>query len=187
MSNLFDSLRWLPAPPPDFMRICHGVLATPENVGQSLQWLASHALDDIQLNQLAKQIARGRGAGLSLAPLTPFKLGLISNTTTDFICPALVATAARYGIALDCMAAPFGQVGQQALTPHSEIKRAKPDAVLIALDFRGLPLRPTPGDATRAQETVTHVLDYLTAIREGIKQESNAICIVQTVARPVEP
>ena len=187
MSNLLDSLAWLPPPPPDFTTICRGVPASPQDFGQCLQWLASHALDEIQLNQLAKQVARAREAGHSLAPLTPFKLGLISNATTDLICPALVATALRHGIALECVQAPFGQVAQQALSSGSEIKRARPDAVLVAADFRGLPLRPTPGDETAARESVTHVLDHLTAVREGIKQEGKAICILQTIARPAEP
>jgi FkbH-like protein len=187
MSNLLDSLAWLPPPPPDFTTICRGVLASPQDFGQRLQWLASHALDEIQLNQLAKQVARAREAGHSLAPLTPFKLGLISNATTDLICPALVATALRHGIALECVQAPFGQVAQQALSSGSEIKRARPDAVLVAADFRGLPLRPTPGDETAARESVTHVLDHLTAVREGIKQDGKAICILQTIARPAEP
>jgi FkbH-like protein len=162
-------------------------LASPRDLGQRLQWLASHALDEVQLNQLAKLIARVREAGHSVAPLTPFKLGLISNATTDLISPALVATALRHGIALECIAAPFGQVALQAFSKDSEINQVKPDAVLIGLDFRGLPLRPTPGDVTVAQETVTHVLDYLAAIREGIKQDGGTICILQTIARPAEP
>jgi FkbH-like protein len=167
--------------------MCRGALASPRDLGQRLQWLASHTLDEIQLNQVAKLIARAREAGHSLAPLTPFKLGLISNAMTELICPALVATALRHGIALECITAPFGQVALQAFSKDSEINQVKPDAVLIALDFRGLPLRPTPGDVTAAQETVTHVLDYLAAIREGIKQDGRAICILQTVARPAEP
>ena len=187
MSNLLDLLAWLPPPPPDFAAICRGVPASSEDLGQRLQWLASHALDEIELNQLAKQMVRARKAGHSLAPLAPFKLGLISNATTDFICPALVATALRHGVALECIAGPFGQVAQQALSPDSEIKQAKPDAVVVALDFRGLPLRPTPGDTAAAQATVRQVLDHLTAIREGIKQGGKAICILQTIARPVEP
>ena len=187
MSNPFGSLAWLLPPPSDFGVLCRGALASLRDLGQRLQWLASHALDEVQLNQLAKLFARAREAGHSVAPLTPFKLGLISNATTDLISPALVATALRHGIALECIAAPFGQVALQAFSKDSEINKVKPDAVLIALDFRGLPLRPTPGDVTAAQETVTHVLDYLAAIREGIKQDGGTICILQTIARPAEP
>ena len=187
MSNPFGSLAWLLPPPSDFGVLCRGALASPRDLGQRVQWLASHALDEVQLNQLAKLFARAREAGHSVAPLTPFKLGLISNATTDLISPALVATALRHGIALECIAAPFGQVALQAFSKDSEINKVKPDAVLIALDFRGLPLRPTPGDVTAAQETVTHVLDYLAAIREGIKQDGGTICILQTIARPAEP
>src|SRR5271163_2479901 len=187
MRDLFESLAWLPPPPADFTAACRGILDSPRNLGQRLQWLASHALDEIRLNQLAKQTVRARTSGYSLGPLIPFKLGLISNATTDLVCPALVATALRHGIALECIAAPFGQVAQQALSAASDIVQAKPDAVLVALDFRGLPLRPTPDDAAAGEETVRYALDYLKAIRDGITQGAKAVCILQTIARPVEP
>ena len=47
--------------------------------------------------------------GKSLEPLTEYRLALISNATVDFIVPALTATAARYGIALECVAAGYDQ------------------------------------------------------------------------------
>jgi FkbH-like protein len=186
MSNLYESLAWLPRPPASFAALCRAILDSAEDVGVRLQWLASHALDEPQLSRLAKQVARVRGAGLTIAPLIPFKLGVISNTTTDFICPAVVATALRYGIALECIAGPFGQVAQQALAPDTEIKRAQPDAVLIALDFRGFALPLTPGDAVAADTAVAQALGYLMSVREGIKQDGKTICLVQTLARPVE-
>ncbi len=186
MSDLYESLAWLPRSPEHFANLCRAVLDTVGDLGDRLQWLASHALDEAQLSQLAKQVARGREASRSLAPLIPFKLGVISNTTTDFICPALVATALRHGIALECVAAPFGQVAQQALSWDSEIRRARPDAVLIAVDFRGFALTPTPGDAAVAETTVAQALGYLMTLREGIKQDGTTICLVQTLARPVE-
>jgi FkbH-like protein len=186
MSNLYESLAWLPRSPSNFAALCRAILDSAEELGDRLQWLASHALDEAQLSLLARQVARCRQAAQTFAPLTPFKLGLISNTTTDFICPALVATALRHGIALECIAAPFGQVAQQALSSDSEIRRAQPDAVLIAVDFRGFPLPPTPGDAVAAEAAVAQALSYLTTLREGIKQDSKTICLVQTLARPVE-
>jgi FkbH-like protein len=186
MSDLYESLAWLPRPPENFAALCRNVLGSAEGFGDRLQWLASHALDEAQLSQLAKQVSRGRDAGRTSAPLIPFKLAVISNTTTDFVCPALVATALRHGIALECVASPFGQVAQQALSADSEIRRAKPDAVLIAVEFRGFALPPTPGDKAAAEAAVTQALSHLMALREGIKRDSKTICLVQTLARPVE-
>ena len=97
-----------------------------------------------------------------------------------------MATAARHGIALDCIEANFGQAVQEALIPESLINQAQPDAVLIAIDHRGLPLRPSPGDAKTHAETVAGCLDYLATIRSGLHMHSNTFCIVQTIARPVE-
>jgi FkbH-like protein len=149
--------------------------------------LAWHALDEIQLNQLARQVARAHERGYSLAPLSPFKLGVISTANTDFVSPAIIATALRYGIAIQCIKAPFGQFAQQALSADSDINRGQPDAVLIAADYRGLPLRATAGDAAAAERTVAEVLHHLAAVREGIKRDSKAICLIQTIARPAEP
>jgi FkbH-like protein len=182
-SSLFANLSWLPPAPADFAALCRAV---PEAAGAHVKFLAGHALDGNQLERLAKAIGKARKDGLSLAPLTPFRLGIISNATSHFIVPAAIASAARHGIALDCIEADYDQVMQEALSPDSTINRAKPDAVLVALDYRGLPLRPTPGDAAAAEATVAACLQHLAMIRAGIRENSQAICILQTVPRPVE-
>lgn len=187
MRDLLELLAWLPPPPADFAAACRAARYSPHELGQRLQWLASHALDEIQLSRLAREVARARATGSPLTPLMPFTLGLVSNATTDLIAPALVATALRHGIALDCITAPFGQVAQEALATESAIKRVQPDAVLVALDYRGLPLRPTPGDADAAEATAAQALQQLQAIRDGFVRGSKTVCILQTIARPAEP
>ncbi len=185
-ANLYASLCWLPKPPTDFAAQCRAATQQDENLGRRLQALASHALDENQLNHLARAIGLARKAGRSLAPLVPFRLGIISNATSHFLVPTLVATAARHGVALECVEAEFGQLMQEALTPSSSINRAKPDAVLLAVDYRGLPLHVSLGDAEGARQTVAAALGQIETIRAGIRANSGAICIVQTVARPPE-
>ncbi|HUA55653.1 MAG TPA: HAD-IIIC family phosphatase [Candidatus Sulfotelmatobacter sp.] len=187
MTELYASLGWLPRPPADFSAQCRGVLDAGPELVERLRWLASHGLDDVQLSRLATQVFRARAAGRALAPLTPFRLGVVSNATTDFIVPTLVATALRHGIALECIAAPFGQVVQQALSATSEIRAARPDAVLVALDFRGLPLRASLGDATAAEATVARSLEQIMTIRDGLRGEGGTTVILQTIAAPAEP
>jgi FkbH-like protein len=186
MPELFSDLSWLPRPPADFSAQCRTVLASSENLGKPLHALASYALDNNQLHRLSKLIHQARVDGHSLAPLHPFKLGLISNSTTDFIIPALVATAARYGIALECVAGDYDQAVQDSLNPESAINRSNPKAVLVALDWRGVPLRFSPGQADGARTAVQEVIDYLRLIREGIQRNSGALCIFQNLAAPPE-
>jgi FkbH-like protein len=186
MDSLYTNLSWLTRPPADFTALCRAALDQPEGLGTRLQSLAASALDENQLIRLAKLVARARTAGLSLAPLTPYKLGLITNSTSDFIAPALIATALRHGIALECIPAAYDQAMQESLSPESAINRAAPQAVLIALDWRGVPLQPSPGNAVEAQATVEGILNYLRTIREGIHNHSGALCILQTVAAPPE-
>jgi FkbH-like protein len=184
--DLYTRLAWLPPKPEDFTARCRALLGGEGDLGTPLRALASYALDENALNRLAKLIGQAREAGRSLAPLTPFRLGVLSNTTSHFLVPALVATAARHGIALECIEAEYDQVMQEALDPQSAINQGKFDAVLIALDHHGLPLVPVPGDAAAAEKVIAASLEKLNAVRDGIHANSNALCIVQTIARPPE-
>jgi FkbH-like protein len=155
-------------------------------LGRELQALASYAQDLNQLTRLAKAIEKARVGGKSLDPLVPFRLAVLSNSTIDLIVPALVATAARHGVALEVIQPSYDQVAQEALTPDSKVNSSKPDAVLLALDYRALPLKLTLGDRAASSATVQGVLGYLQALRNGIKANSKAVCIFQNFAPPVE-
>jgi FkbH-like protein len=186
MSALYSDLKWLPPAPADFTALCRSCLDAPEGLGLRIRALAASALDENQLIRLSKVMGRAQKAGLSLAPLTPYRLGLITNSTSDFIAPALVASAARHGLALECATGGYDQAIQESLNPDSAIYRFQPNAVLIAIDWRGIGLQPSPGKPEVAQETVAKAIEYLDLIRSGIQANSNAICIFQTLAAPPE-
>ncbi|MGY8679173.1 HAD-IIIC family phosphatase [Bradyrhizobium sp. UFLA05-153] len=135
---------------------------------------------------MGKLIQSARAEGRSLAPLAPFRLGLIGNGTLDLIVPVLIGTAARHGFSLKCVTGAYDQFLQDALDPESDLNKARPDAVLVALDHRGLSLRPTPGNQQAADGTVEDAARLLDTIRAAISRNSGAPCIVQTVAAPPE-
>jgi FkbH-like protein len=110
----------------------------------------------------------------------------LSNSNIDLIAPALVASAARHGIALEVIQPSYDQVVQEALTPDSQVNSSKPDAVLLALDYRALPLKLTLGDNDASSATIQGALGYLQALRNGIKAHSKAVCIFQSFAPPAE-
>ena len=140
-NGLYRYLSWLPAAPADFAERCRGLSASGSSIGKQARELATFSLNEHQLAKLGRTIETARKAGLSLAPLAPFRLGLLGNGTLDLIVPALVATAARHGIALECIRSGYNQFLQDALLPDSDINRSRPDAVLLAL---GSPRNVTP-------------------------------------------
>jgi FkbH-like protein len=186
MNPLFAELQWLPRAPQQFADRLKALAVSTDCVGRELHALATHALDLNQLTKLSKAISRTLADGKSLNPLVPFRLAVLSNSTVDMIAPALVGSAVRHGIALEVIQPPYDQVAQEALTPDSTVNRSKPDAVLLALDYRALPLRLSLGDAEAASATVQGVIGFLQSLRDGIKANSNAVCIFQTFAPPVE-
>lgn len=186
MLNIYKELSWLPQPPADFSEACRGLVQQPDSAGLKVKALASHALDENQSIRLAKAVDALRRAGRSLAPLTPYRLAVASNSTTSFLEPVLIATAARYGIALECVRTGYDQATQEILTPDSPLYQAAPQALLVALDWRGLPLQATPGVATERDDAVKSALGYLTMLCEGFRQNSGGVCILQNLAAPPE-
>ncbi|MFT3735053.1 MAG: HAD-IIIC family phosphatase [Rhodocyclaceae bacterium] len=185
-SRQISRLSWLPPAPPDFAAQCRK-LAEAADPGAQARHLATHALDENALHQLARALGKASNAGLALTPaLQPFRLGILSNATSHFLVPALMATAARHGILLECIEADHDQVMQEALSADSLMGHAKPDAVLLAIDHRGLPLQPVPGDEEAARATVTAALAHLGAVREGLHRHADTACILQTLPQPVE-
>lgn len=186
MNPLYSQLQWLRPAPADFAARLRSA-AESDSPAAELRELASHALDLNQLTRLAKALERARVRAGALDSLAPFRLGILSNSTIDLITPAVIASAARHGLFLEVIQPSFGQVAQEALTPDSRVNSSKPDAVLFALDYRALPLKPAVGDAAAAAATVAGALGYLQTLRNGIKAQSNAVCIFQSFAPAAEP
>jgi FkbH-like protein len=186
MKELYSELQWLPRAPEEFAGRLKALRNSAGPVGSELQALAQYSLDLNQLTKLGKAIGKARAEGKRLDLLTPFRLAVLSNSTVDLIVPALVASAARHGIALEIIQSSYDQAAQEALIADSKVNSSKPDAVLLALDYRALPLKLSLGDTQASSATVQRVIGYLQALRNGAKAKSNAVCIFQTLAPPVE-
>ena len=100
MTNLYEDLTWLPKPPDDF-----SLKLSKASSGSNLQELAKFSLDENKLNRLYKKVKLLEKDLINLESLTPIKVGLISNSTSKLITPALIASALRFGIILDVVEA----------------------------------------------------------------------------------
>ena len=182
--ELYVNLEWLPRVPDDFNEQLQ-TATHAKSPGSLLRKLAGYALDINQIHNIAKAIAIAQKDNKDLEPLKPFSLGIVSNTTTSIIVPALVATAARYGFLLMVHEAPYGQAAQVAIGEVEAFKDLAMDAILIAIDYKGL---PGPSNIPSfGKDTDTHkALDHLNMIRSQLKQRYGAPCIMQTCAHEPE-
>lgn len=181
MTNPYENLSWLPDTPLDFAGRLAGV-----STGFDLRALAGYALDSNQLNRLAKKLGTLQNSGADMLPLVPFSLGVISNATTKLITPALIGTALRAGVALAVVEAEYNQVAQEAFSEHSVFSGHKLDAVLVGIDYRGLPLISAPGDKAAADKNVADCVSYIKTIAGNIQSRMGAQIILQNIAQPVE-
>lgn len=175
-------LPWLPRLSADFRERLEAVVSSADDWGAPLRALATQFLGIGQAIALSRALERLRPRGHSPA-LSPFRLGLVGNSSLDFLRPLLTASALRHGVALELIAADFGQTVQQAIDPDSTINTAKPDAVLLAVDHRGLPFR-TIGRSHWPIFEADAAIREIEAIRQGFREHSGAVCLLQTLPAP---
>ena len=182
--NLID-LPWLPRASLDFRARLQAIDAhASDDWAGPMQSLATEALSlnqAMSMSRVLQKLARDRPS----RALTGFKLGIVSNATVDFLKPMLEVAALRHGVLLDLCAADFGQGMQEALDPNSRINQFGADAVLLALDHRGLPFRSSAADRWPPYESERALAD-LSTMREGFRRHGGAINLVQTLPSPAE-
>jgi FkbH-like protein len=183
MPPSLEELPWLPAAPADFAARCRALSTIEGPIGPTLRTLAGHRTSALQAASLGRAIARAIDAGRDLAPLSSLGLGVLASSTYDLIVDELPAAAARHGVALSLVNAPYDQVMQQALDPGSQINTQRLDAVLVAVDHRWLDLqRPSLG--SHAADAVESALGRLTAAVEALQANGGATPILQTLPTP---
>ena len=180
MSHSVRDLPWL-APPPGDIRERIRKLADNPAPGAEIQFLAAHRLEPQQAANLGKQLVKARGDKRPLSPLADFKLGVLAGDTFDLIAEQIPAAAARHGVAVDMILADYGQVIQVALNPDTAIARAKPDAVLVAVDHRWLGL---DHDLSDPASRLSAALCQLRTVVDGLKHNTGAPAILQSIAPP---
>jgi FkbH-like protein len=173
-------LPWLPPPPADFAQQCRAIEGG--GAAAAIQRLAALRLSPRQSAMLAR--ALGRCAGPDLAPLAKFRLGVLASATADVLLDCIPAAAARHGVAVELVSAPYDQVMQQALDAGSGVNAARLDAVLLAVDHRWLKLdRPNLQEPAQAQ--IDAAVEQLGTIVAALRQHGGAPAILQTL--PVPP
>ena len=182
--DFYRDLAWLPATPADF-RARVKALPQASDWGRESRSLANHALGEAELGRLGNGVKERLASG-EKGSLIPYRLGLVGNGTLDILAPSLVGTFARYGFALQVVVAHYDQILSEALNPAGHINAAKPDAVLISIDWHGLPIRTSPGDPATAQNSIDDALELIDAVRAGFLENCGAPCLISTLAAPPE-
>jgi FkbH-like protein len=182
MSAMHQSLTWLKPAPGDF-RARLKAACQSSDPGGALRGLCSHALGSDKLQAVGRAVRQMREAS---ATLQPFKLGLIGNGTLDYVQAAIEGTGPRFGFAIRCVRGKYDQVLQEALSPCSAVNAARADAVVLVVDYRGLPLQCELGREEAADHAAGRAFAYIEQACEGLRRHSGAVPIVQTLAPPPE-
>ena len=178
------NLGWLRVPPGDFAARVKALKLAEGDISGPLRALAGYRLDANQLQRLARIVEAARSRKGALAGLTPLKLGILSNATTDFIVPAVVGSGLRHGLVIECVTGSYGQFMQDSLDPASPVNRAGCDAVLLAIDSRGFALQPPVGVAAEEHVALEAALKALDAMRAGLNAHCPTIIAQSLVSRP---
>jgi FkbH-like protein len=149
-----------------------------------LKQLASYAIDEVQLTQVARMLSELPDSAALPARL---KLGIVGDGTLSLLGPVLAASAIRRDLRLEVIEADYGTAVNDAIDPGSAIHRAAPDFVIVACDRRGLGLdRAQPSEAD-ARARVEAAFSTVRSIVEGLRPSIKRSILVQTVVPPLDP
>ncbi len=176
-------LGWLAPAPTNFRDRLRSALADGVRGGTSLRQLAMTALKEAELTQLGRAVASARETGTTWPDLLPFRLAVLCNGTAEHLIAPLIGSAVRCGINLEVMASSYEEAFVTAAGDEAPLRNFAPDAVLIAVDYRGLPLRRELADPVTERNVIDDSIGYLQAMYEGVRRSSSSV-IAQTIARP---
>jgi FkbH-like protein len=178
-------LPWMLAPPADFNNRC-AALGKSENLAVDLKALVNFSLTLNQCNRLYRNIKKFSGEQQKLLSeqFSPLSLGIVSNATVDLTIPALIISALRKGILLEVINADFGQVAQEAFDAESTLNKAKPDLILLALDYRAFPFASNTVSSIIPGTSSAEAFEYVSQISTAFTKNSGATTIIQTLAVP---
>lgn len=175
---------WLPQAPAGLRSRLLSLLDCADDVGKQLKALATCQMSAGDASALARTISRVRANGSSLSPLSHFRLGILSNATFDLVQSWMPAAAARHGVALELIEAPYDQVMQQALNPLSVVNKSRPDAVLLAIDHHWLNLEQPVLDEAKSAQAIDDALNMLKHVVRSVREHSGAPSIIPTIPCP---
>ena len=183
-----ENLPWLMPAPEDLRARLRRLREQDAVGGAALRDLANHALDLNALVLLDRAIGEVAKAGrLAPDPLTPVRLALLADATTDFILPAVRASALRQGLLASVYVPDYGQAMQEVLNPESGLARFGAEIVLIARDHRALGLATAGLDAEIAGRAVRSALAETRRMIEELGRLGVHSIVLQTVPVPAEP
>ena len=185
MNNPF-ALSWALPQPENFRARVKALIKDESPDVAEVHRLAAYDLDLTGLDALRKLVLARREWLSGKAGLTPFRLGIVSSHTVDYLAQALPGTALRHGLVLDVVMADYGQAAQQLLDAGSDFGRARLDAILIAFDYRALGLSEARFSAKDAEFTVDGAVSYAAGLAEAVRNTIGTCCILQTLVPPAE-
>lgn len=175
-----DALTWLPEAPDDFGARLSSARAAglPE-----LRRLSQFRLNPNQATALSRRLIEAYAALSPSESGAPFRLAILSNATMGLVSGLLPAATERHGVPCRTLTIEYDRLVAAALGEDAELKAFKPDAVLLAIDFEGLPW-PALKAGTPDAETIAEPLAYLTRLAQGVRASLGAPVILQTIAEP---
>ena len=184
MAAIYRDLAWLPRVQ-DFRKACKAI--GDEGDSSAFRKLAGYFLDGTQLNRLASLLRAARLKGDVDQQLASLRLGVIGDGTLDLLLPAIEATGLRHGLSIETIGCNYGQTINEAMSAESRLNQSGCDAILLAMDHRGLPLSAPIGDAATAKQAVDAAYDLIQELCAALRKHNpTAHIVVQTIAPPPE-
>lgn len=155
----------------------------------SAQSLVSLACHDLTVDNLIKfdQVLNKIDTRIDGPQLTRMKLALLMQGTSDYVAPAIRASAVRHGILPNLYVPDYGQGLVELMDSNSALRRFNPEAILIAESSQSLGLNKVTMSEAEASARVSDALSKLRAMIQSAHDANIFTVILQTIPIPGDP
>lgn len=177
MKRIYKDQSWLPQPPDNFKDQVLG-----SSSASDIFRLSQYSLNEGQLIRILKKFQAIDSDQKKKNNFAKINLGFISNATTTLLSPLLSGTALSFKINLKIHETDFNQVAQAAFTNIDIFDGQRIDAILVALDFRGLPYKSYIGEEQAAENNLLECYEYIKKIVLSLHDKYSTKIILQNIA-----
>jgi len=182
----FELLPWLAEAPEEASELLSSARLGEDGFIDKMRRLSQIRLSGNQASRASRRLAKyyekyGFPEGMPCA-----KIGIVSNSTMSLAAELIPLAALRHGTAVSTFLIEYDRASVACLSGDADMEAYDPDFMLMAFDFRALPIVKSPGGSNDYEKSAHEIVTYLHMLRNGVQTNYGVPAIVQTLAAPPE-
>ena len=180
MSRKFERLSWLIDDGNRVAELLQVANPQEEEFLTTVAELARHQVPTNKMGMVSRRLGKYLSSSQSERAGKSLKIAFLCNGTLELALEHLPLAAIRHDLMVESLCIQYDQAKIACMEGNSELESFGPDIIVMAFDYRMLPLMP------HSREAATAAIEHVRELRKGLSTHYAAQIIIQNFAYPPE-